>query len=183
MRLQRAISKMLSDNIPGLHAFKDDIAFVAAGNPYPYFLVDLISTRKQSLGTGLWDKFEALEDSTTQVKVTKHQQVLRFTVRAVNESGRNGNEILYEICEKIDDFLLDLCCEGSVNIPDPISGENGHNNYVHIEKVQFQSRSDLTPIEKGMPFVYQQSLSYLFVEHRYKTRIVGNKLESIKIEM
>ena len=178
MRLQRAISKLLTDNIPGLHAFKDDIAFVAAGNPYPYFLVDLISTRKHSLGTGLWDKCEALEDSTTQVKVTKHQQVLRFTVRAVNDSGKNGNDILCEICDKIDNFLSNLCCEGSVNIPDPISGD-----VLHVENVKFQGRSDMTPIEKGMPFVYQQSLSYLFVEHRYKTRIVGNKLESIKIEM
>ena len=178
MRLQRAISKLLTDNIPGLHAFKDDIAFVAAGNPYPCFLVDLISTRKQSLGTGLWDKFQTTEDNTTQVKVTKHEQVLRFTVRAVNDSDRNGNVILCEICDKIDDFLSNLCCEGSVNISDPISGD-----VLHIEKVQFQGRSDLTPIEKGIPFVYQQSLSYLFVEHRYKTRVVGDKIESIKVEI
>ncbi|MBC8191172.1 MAG: hypothetical protein H8E18_02220 [FCB group bacterium] len=178
MRLQRAISKLLTDNIPGLNAFKDDIAFVAAGNPYPYFLVDLISTRKQTLGTGLWDKFQTSEDSTAQVKVTKHQQVLRFTVRAVNDSGRNGNDILFEICDKIDDFLSNLCCEGSVNIADALSPDA-----VHIENILFQGRSDMTPIEKGMPFVYQQSLSYLFVEHRYKTRIVENKIESIKIEI
>ena len=178
MRLQRAISKLLTNNVPELHAFKDDIAFVAAGNPYPYFLVDLISVRKQNLGTGLWDKFQTSEDSTTQVKVTKHQQVLRFTVRAVNDSDRNGNDILCEICDKIDVFLSDLCCESSVNISDPISGD-----VLHIENVKFQGRSDLTPIEKGVPFVYQQSLSYLFVEHRFKTRVVGNKIERIKIEI
>jgi len=168
----------LTDNIPGLHAFKDDIAFVAAGNPYPCFLVDLISTRKQSLGTGIWDTFQTSEDNMTQVKVTKHEQVLRFTVRAVNDSDRNGNVILCEICDKIDDFLSVLCCDGSVNIPYSES-----NDVLHIEKVLFQGRSDLTPIEKGVPFVYQQSLSYLLVEHRYKTRVVENKIESIKIEM
>lgn len=43
MKLQRAIAKHLTDNIPGLYAFKDDIAFAAAGNPYPCFLVDLSS--------------------------------------------------------------------------------------------------------------------------------------------
>ena len=178
MKLQRAISKYLTDNVPGLHAFKDEIAFVAAGNPYPYFLVDLISTRKRNLGTGLWDRTETTEDSATQVKVTKHHQVLRFTIRAVNDSNRNGNEIVAEICDRIDGQLSDLCRESSVDLVDPVSGEN-----LHIEQSLFQGRSDLAPLEKGLPFVYQQSLSYLFVEHRFKTKVVENRIDQVKIEI
>jgi len=178
MKLQRAISKYMTDNIPSLHAFKDEIAFVSAGNPYPYFLIDLISTHKRNLGTGLWDKTETTEDSATQVKVTKHHQVLRFTIRAVNDSEKNGNVIVTEICDRIDALLSDLCREGSVDMIDPVSGES-----VHIEQVIFQGRSDLAPIEKGMPFVYQQSLSYLFVEHHFKTRAVERRMETIKIEI
>lgn len=178
MKLQRALSKHLTDNIPGLHAFKDEIAFVAAGNPYPYFLIDLISTRKQNLGTGLWDRTESTEDSDRQIKVTKLHQVLRFTIRAVNDSSRNGNEIAVEICDRMESLLSDLCRESSVDLVDPVSGES-----LHIEQAVFQGRSDLTPLEKGMPFVYQQTLSYLFVEHRFKTRAIENRIERVKIEI
>ncbi|NQT35374.1 hypothetical protein HQ587_09305 [bacterium] len=179
MKLLHAISKYLTDNIPSIHAFKDDIAFVAAGNPYPYFLVDLISTRKRNLGTGVWDAtLEDNGDTATQVKVTKHHQVLRFTIRAVNSSEKNGNVIVTEVCDHIDELLADLCREGSVDLVDPVSSES-----VHIEQVIFQGRSDLAPIEKGMPFVYQQSLSYLFVEHHHRTRVVENRMETIKIEI
>jgi len=166
------------DNVSGLHAFRDEIAFVAAGNPYPYFIVDLISTRKRNLGTGLWDRTESTEATATQVKVTKHHQVLRFTIRAANSSGKNGNVIVAEVSGQIDNLLSDLCQEGSFDLVDPLSGDISH-----IEKTIFQSHSDLAPLEKGIPFVYQQSLSYLFVEHRFKTRVVENKMESVKIEI
>jgi len=176
MKLQRAISKYLTDNIPGLYAFKDEIAFVSAGNPYPYFLVDLVSTRKRNLGTGVWDiTIDNGGDTATRVKTIKLHQVLRFTIRAMNTSDKNGNEVLAEACEQIDRLLSDLCRIGSVDLTDPVSGES-----VHIEQVVFQGRSDLAPIEKGMPFVYQQSLSYLFVEHRFKTAQVENRIETIK---
>ena len=179
MKLQRAISKYLTDNIPGLYAFKDEIAFVSAGNPYPCFLVDLVSTRKRNLGTGLWDTtIDNNGDSAIQVKVTKLHQVLRFTIRAVNTSDKNGNEVLAEACEQIDRLLSDICRRGSVDLIDPVSGES-----VHVEQAVFQGRSDLVPIEKGMPFVYQQSLSYLFVEHRFRTARVENRIDKIKIEL
>jgi len=174
LKLQRAISKYLTDNVHDLHAFKDEIAFVAAGNPYPYFIVDLISTRKRNLGTGLWDRTE----NTTQVKVTKHHQVLRFTIRAVNDSEKNGNTIVTEVTERIDTLLSDLCREGSVDLVDPETEES-----LHIEQTVFQSRSDLAPLEKRIPFVYQQSLSYLFVEHCFKTRVVESRIDQLKIEI
>lgn len=176
MKLQWAISKYLTDNISGLYAFKDDIAFVSAGNPYPYFLVDLVSTRKRNLGTGIWDTtIDNSGDPATQIKVTKHHQVLRFTIRAVNDSEKNGNVIVTEVSDQIDTLLSDLCRESSVDLVDPVSSES-----VHIEQVIFQGRSDLAPIEKGMPFVYQQSLSYLLVEHRFKTAQVEDRIETIK---
>jgi len=177
LKLQRAISKYLTDNVPGLHAFKDEIAFVAAGNPYPYFLVDLISTRKRNLGTGLWDRTET-KDSATQVKVTKHHQVLRFTIRAVNGQEQNGNVIVSEVADQIDTLLSDICQEGSVNLVDPETEES-----LHLERTVFQSRLDLAPLEKGLPFVYQQSLSHLFVEHRFKTKVVESRIDRVKIDI
>ncbi len=179
MKLQQAISKYLTDNIPGLYAFKDEIAFVSAGNPYPYFLVDLISTRRRNLGTGLTDiSLSDSDGAATQVKVTKHHQVLRFTVRAVNTAGKNGNEVVAEICDRIETLLSDLCRMGSVNLVDPASSET-----VHIEQVIFRARSDLAPIEKGMPFVYQQALSFEFVEHRFRQEAVSAKLNKINIAL
>ena len=178
MKLQRAIAKYLTDNIPGLYAFKDDIAFAAAGNPYPCFLVDLVSTRKRNLGTGVWDvTIDNGDDTATRVKTTKLHQVLRFTVRAVNTSAKNGNVVVVEICDRLDELLSDLCRSCSVDLVDPVSGDS-----VHLERVVFQGRSDLAPIEKGLPFVYQQSLSYLFVEHRFRTAQVESRFETINIE-
>lgn len=178
MKLQRTISKYLTDNIPGLHVFKDEIAFVAAGNPYPYMLIDLISTRKSNLGTGLWDRTETTEDGDRQVKVIKFHQTLRFTIRAVDSSEANGNVIVSEISDQIDSLLPDLCREGSVNLVDSVSGEN-----IHIEQVIFQARSDLTPLEKSMPFIYQQSLSYSFTVHHFKTRKIADRIERLTIEI
>ncbi|MDP8237549.1 MAG: hypothetical protein P9X24_00535 [Candidatus Hatepunaea meridiana] len=176
MKLQRAISDYLTSHISGLYAFKDEIAFVAAGNPYPYFLIDLISTRKGQLGTGLWDRTEDNDDGTaTKVKVIKHNHVLRFTVRAINTNEQNGNEVVADICDKMDNLLSDLCRFGSVDLTDPVTGD-----YLHIERALFQGRSDLAPIEKGMPFVYQQSLSYMLVVHRFKTVQIENRVETIK---
>jgi len=178
LKLQRAISKYLTDNVSGLHAFKDEIAFVSAGNPYPYFLIDLISTRKRNFGTGLWDKTETTEDSTRQIKVSKFHQVLRFTIRAVNSSEKNGNVIVTEVSDQIDNLLSDLCRESSVDLADPLSGES-----LHIEQAVFQDRSDLAPLEKGMPFVYQQTLSYLFVVNDCRIKVVENRFDSVKIEI
>lgn len=111
------------------------------------------------------------------MKTTKFHQVLRFTIRAVNTSEKNGNEVVVEICDRLDELLSDLCRAGSVDLIDPVSGGN-----VHIEQVVFQGRSDLAPIEKGLPFVYQQSLSYLFVEHRFRTAQIESRFETINIE-
>ena len=178
MKLQRTISKYLIDNIPGLHAFKDEIAFVAAGNPYPYMLIDLISTRKSSLGTGIWDRTESTADGDKQVKATKIHQVLRFTIRAADSSEANGNVIVSEISDQIESLLSDFCRDGSVDLMDSVSGEN-----IHIEQVIFQARSDLTPLEKSMPFIYQQSLSYSFTVHHFKTRKVADRIERLTIEI
>ena len=75
-------------------------------------------------------------------------------------------------------MLSDLCRESSVDLLDPLSGES-----LHIEQALFQGRSDLAPLEKGMPFVYQQTLSYLFVVHDYRTKVVENRFDSVKIEI
>jgi hypothetical protein len=110
--------------------------------------------------------------------VTKRLQVLRFTIRAVNDSEQNGNIIVAEVSDQIDNLLSDLCRDGSVDLVDPETEES-----LHIEQTVFQSRSDLAPLEKGIPFVYQQSLSYLFVEQSFKTRVVENRMDQVKIEM
>jgi hypothetical protein len=54
---------------------------------------------------------------------------------------------------------------------------------VYVEKAVFQGRSDIAPIEKGLPFVYQQSLSFLFVIHEYLTEAVSSAFETININL
>ena len=126
----------------------------------------------------MWDRTESTEDIATQVKVTKHHQVLRFTIRAVNGQEQNGNVIVTEVTDHIDNLLSDLCREDSVDLVDPETEES-----LHIERTVFQSRSDLAPLEKRIPFVCQQSLSYLFVEHRFKVRVVESRIDQVNIEM
>ena len=178
MKLQRAIAVFLTDRIPGLHAFKDEIAFVAAGNPYPYFLIDLISTRQKAVGTGVWDQTVIAGGVKIATKAVSVQQVLRFTVRAANTRTSNGNAVVAEVCDQIEILLNEICRAGAANIPVPDSDE-----LLHLERVVFQGRYDIAPIEKGMPFVYQQALSYLFVEQRLLQQEVAATLQRIGMNL
>ena len=178
MKAIQAISVYIQSQIEGLYAFKDDLAFYAAGNPYPYFLVDVISKRKVNLGTGVWDKTIKWEtDPFLKVKIIKNHIVVRFTIRAVSESGRNGNDAVADFTDQMEFILFDMCRHGiGKELPIPGSEET-----VYVEKSVFQGRSDIAPIEKSMPFVYQQSLSFLFVIHEYLTEETATVFETIDI--
>ena len=178
MRLERAIAAYLTERIPGLYAFKDDLAFVAAGNPYPYFLIDLISTRRKAVGTGIWDRIVCCEAGTFATKAVWVRQVLRFTVRAANTQGKSGNAVVGEVCDRIEALLSDLCREGSEKLPIPESEES-----VRLTSVLFQGRYDIAPIEKGMPFVYQQALTFLFVEQQVVSKPVAARIDKISISL
>ena len=178
MKFLKAISVYIQTQISELYAFKDDLAFYAAGNPYPYFLIDVISKRKVNLGAGVWDKTIPAEDDTfLKVKIIKNHIVVRFTIRAVSEPGRNGNDAVADITDQLEFMLFDMCRHGiGKELPIPGSDET-----VYVEKSVFQGRSDIAPIEKGMPFVYQQSLSFLFIIHEYLTEEVSTVFETINI--
>ena len=180
MKFLEAISDYIQNQIPGLYAFKDDLSFYAAGNPYPYFLADVISKRKLNLGTGVWDKTIPLgEDTFLKAKIIKNHIVVRFTIRAVNESERNGNDVVIDFTDQMELLLFDMCRHGiGKELPIPNSEET-----IYVEKSVFQDRSDIAPIEKGMPFVYQQSLSFLFVIHEYLTEEVSSAFETININI
>ena len=180
MNLQKTIAKYLADNITGIHLFKDDVAWNAAGNPYPYLLITEISSSKQNLGTGTWDRDFPKDDgdSFLLVKAIKDHVVLRFTVRAVNRQSQNGNDIVTAICTNIEDLFFDLCRTGSIDLPIPGSISEEH---LHVEKVVFRGRADLSPDEGGEPFVYQKSLSYLFVTHRHYEQEISKTIDEIVI--
>ena len=178
MKFLEAILAYIQTQISDLHAFKDDISFYVAGNPYPYFLSDVISKRKLNLGTGVWDKTIQLEEDTfLKVKIIKNHLVVRFTIRAVSEPGCNGNDAVADITDQMEFVLFDMCRHGiGKELPIPNSEET-----IYVEKSVFQDRSDIAPIEKGMPFVYQQSLSFLFVIHEYLTEEVTSAFQTVKI--
>ena len=180
MKFLEALSTFIQDQIPGLYAFKDDLAFVAAGNPYPYFLVDVISKRKLNLGTGVWDKTISLgNDNYLKAKIIKNHLVLRFTIRAVSETNRSGNDAVSNITDKMESLLFNMCRQGTgIELPIRNSEEK-----IYVEKSVFQGRSDLAPLEKGLPFVYQQSLSFLFITHEYLTEEVTSAFQNINLSI
>jgi hypothetical protein len=178
VRLQRAVAAFISERIEGLYVFKDDLAFVAAGNPYPYLLIDLISAHRKSLGTGVWDRISPTESGGIATKAVSVQQVLRLTVRAANTRTQSGNAAVGDLCDQIEALLGNCCREGSMELPDPES-----DRPLRIERILFQGRYDIPPIEKGAPFVYQQALSYLFVEQRVTSVSIPKRLERIGIAL
>jgi len=180
MKYLQALSAYIQGQISSLYAFKDDLAFYAAGNPYPYFLIDVISKRKLNLGTGVWDKTIPMDDDNyLKAKIIKNHVVVRFTIRAVSEPNRNGNEAVADITDQIEFILFDMCRQGTgKELPVPDSDEK-----VYVEKSVFQGRSDVAPLEKGMPFVYQQSLSFLFIIHEYLTEEVSSAFETINVNL
>jgi len=180
MKFLQAISAYIQGQIPNLYAFKDDLAFYTAGNPYPYFLTDVISKRKLYLGTGVWDKTIPLEgDTFLKAKIIKNHLVVRFTIRAVSEPNRNGNDTVADITDQMEFLLFDLCRQGTgKELPVPDSDET-----IYVEKSVFQGRSDIAPLEKGMPFVYQQSLSFLFIINEYLTEEVSSAFKTINLNL
>jgi len=178
MRLERAIAAYLTERIAGLQAFKDEIAFIAAGSPYPYFLIDLISTRRKAVGTGIWDRITSVNGGGIAAKAVVIHQALRFTVRAANTQSANGNAVANKICDQIETLLSELCRSDSIDLPDPESQE-----LIHLERVIFQGRYDIPPIEKSMPFVYQQALTFIFVEQQVITKQIEEKIDRIRISI
>lgn len=178
MTLEAAIAVRLTSEIPGLHAFKDEIAWNTSGNPYPYLLITEISTSKRNLGTGIWDKDFPVDEgeSFVRTKTIKEHVVLRITIRAVNEGSRNGNDIASEICRQIEDQLFTLCRCGSVNLPVP-----GQEDPLHIEQVILQGRADIAPNESGQPFIYHKALTYRFILHRHYEEEFSGKFEEIRV--
>ena len=103
--------------------------------------------------------------------------MIRFTVRAVSEQNRNGNDVVSETTDRMESLLFEMCRKGigmELFIP-------GSDEKIYLEKSVFQGRSDLAPLEKGMPFVYQQSLSFLFIIHEYLTEEVSSAFTNINI--
>ncbi len=181
MELEKTLACWITDRVVGLNAFKDDLAFISAGSPYPYLLITEVSTTKRNLGTGIWDTCFLLNggESHLQVKAIKEHVVLRFTIRAASNTTDNGNDLVADTCRQIEDLLFELCRSGSIDLPIP---DTSPEETIHVERVVFQGRADIAPDEGGEPFVYQKALTYLFVVHRLYEQEISDKFETINIE-
>lgn len=173
MRLESALAQHIGTAISDMHLFRDDLAWNAAGNPYPYLLIDEISRSREALGSGRFDGFR----DSKPVKLLKERRVLRFTLRAAGTKQQNGGRIAAEQADSVMVVLDDLVRNGSVELPIPTTSET-----VHLERVVFQSRNDLPPMESGEPFVHQVAFSYAFVIHRVVEGDPAIPLQTIHIE-
>jgi len=173
MRLESALALHLGATISELHLFRDDLAWNAAGNPYPYLLIDEISRSRQALGAGKTDGYR----DGTPVKLTKERRVLRFSLRAAGSKQQSGGRTAAEMADQVMAELDSLVWDGSVDLPIPDSTDT-----VHIERVVFQSRNDLPPMESGEPSVHQVAFSYAFVIHRVVEGDPARTLQTIQLE-
>lgn len=174
MRLQAALAQHLEAAIPGLHLFRDDLAWNAAGHPYPYLLIEEMSRSRRTLGTGIYDGFQ---QDHAPVKLVKERRVLRFTLRAAGSPQQAGGRIAAELAEEVMAALDELVRTASVDLPVLDTSDT-----IHIERVVFQSRNDLPPLESGEPFVHQVAFSYAFTIHRVIEGDPAVPLETILIE-
>jgi len=173
MRLESALAQHIGTTISDLHLFRDDLAWNAADNPYPYLLIDEISRSREALGSGRFDGFQ----NSIPVKLIKERRVLRFSLRAAGTKQQSGGRIAEEKADSIMAVLDDLVRYGSVDLPIPNS-----SGTVHVERVVFQSRNDLPPMERGEPFVHQAAFSYAFVIHRVVEGDPAIPLQTVQIE-
>jgi hypothetical protein len=174
MKLKNALAGYLKIKLPDLHLFRDDLAWNAAGNPYPYLLIDEVSRSRKALGSG---RFDGYQDDHTPVKLIKERRVLRFSVRAAGSRTQSGGRIAGDIAEVVMAELDDLVRYGSVELPIP-----GASETVHLERVVLESVNDLPPQEKGEPFMHQVALSYAFTIHRVVEGDPAVALQTIEIE-
>jgi len=174
MRLEAALAQHLGTVITGLYMFRDDLAWNAAGNPYPYLLIGEISRNRRSLGTG---RFDGYQGGSTPMKLVKERRVLRFTLRAAGDRQHSGGRLASDLAERVMAELDRLCQNGSVDLPIPDTTET-----VHIERVVFQGRNDLPPMDSGEPFVHQVAFSYAFTIHRVTEGEPTESLQTLQID-
>lgn len=158
MKLKTALAHYLGTKLPDLHLFRDDLAWNAAGNPYPYLLIDKVSHDRRALGTGRCDGYR---DDRVPVKLVKERRVLRFTLRTAGTRQKSGGRLAGELADEVVAAIDRLVAQGSADLPVPGTGE-----IVHVERAVFQGMNDLPPMDTGQPFVHQVAISYVFTIHR-----------------
>lgn len=159
MILERAIAAHLVTVSPGLHAFKDDLAWIQAGEPWPLLLVTVVSTRRQSIGTGQYDTREWDKDALEWVykKAWVYATQLRLTIRGVAAGSRSAATVVGDVAEAIEGELRTYGAGQRLELLDEVSGET-----VRIRRILHRGASDQGPVLQSMPFQAQQTLDTEF---------------------
>ncbi len=157
MILERTIAAHLQTAIPGLIAFKDDLAWAQAGSPYPYLMVTVTGSGRKPLGTGRYDDKRWEEGPREWVfeKTWIYPKAVRFTVRGKAIAGKSGATVVAETVKAIEAELRKYGSGQRLVLTDPVSEAN-----VIIRRVKYRGASDQSPNLQRVPFDAQQTLDY-----------------------
>ena len=155
MILQRAFAAHVASLVPGLSAFKDELAWTHAGEPWPALLVTQVSLRPRSKGTGIYDRREFDEDTGTYRYVKHHVErvLLRLTIRSSAKAGKSGATLVEEAAQALRDLLRAHAQGQALDLVDAISGTD-----VHLERLRLLDENDQTPLLGRVPFEAQKTL-------------------------
>lgn len=159
MILQRALAAHLVAVSPGLHAFKDDLAWVQAGEPWPLLLITATGTRRQSIGTGTYDtrEWSAATEEWVYAKAWIYAVQLRLTIRGVAADDRSAATVVDDVARAIEAELRRYGTGQRLELLDAISGET-----VRVRRILHRGASDQGPILERVPFQAQRTLDYEF---------------------
>ncbi|MDP2361944.1 MAG: hypothetical protein Q8O14_14540 [bacterium] len=155
MIVERAFAQHLVSLYPGLHAFKDDLAWTQAGESWPCVLVTKTAERLDGKGTGRYDLRWWDEDAGEWVyeKHWNRRLSLRLTVRSAALGTKSGATLVDEVAEAIRALLRRHATGLALDLTDTDSGAG-----VHLERVRGLGESDQSPQISSAPFEAQRTV-------------------------
>lgn len=157
MILERAVAAYQQSKITGLYAYKDDLAWAQAGEPYPTLMITATGSQRKALGAGEADSRRWDEETREWVfeKTWIYPYAIRFTVRGKAAGAQSGAAIVASTMDAIEAELRKYAPGKRLVLTDGVSG-----NEVIIRRLSFTGRSDQTSDLRRVPFEAQQTLDY-----------------------
>jgi hypothetical protein len=151
----RAFAQHLVSLNPVLHAFKDELAWTQAGEPWPCLLVTKLGERLAVKGTGRYDRREldAITGKWVYEKLWTRRMTLRLTIRSAAAGGKSGVTIVDKVCETIRALIRRHATGLPLDLVDAETGEP-----VHLERIRLITESDQGPLLSRVPFEAQSTL-------------------------
>ncbi len=176
MWFKRAIGSLASNAYAGLHCYgsvNDNV-----DQAYPDCIVTEIAGSSGVMGCNSQHDIEIKdEDGVTQSigKLTNKRRVYRLRVRAQDTASADGQQLVENILDAIEDAVTSRSMDGQPSITDPVTP----STTLQVRSIEITNRSNIPPDTKARSILYQGSISIAIEFGKTITKSVTQTINSI----